>query len=305
MKRISRLVVLAAALVLAGSIIPTAQADTSRTGEMAVSCPSGDEVSAILGGTTTASTRQASRCGYARDTGRVDFEFVDDTLAAMRASIESSGTSVTELVELGSGAFGHQPTDAAFPDTWIVHYEIGNELATIRMPLSQKDEAVAVGNLFKSASAPWVGRTVPAKSVQVKCPTAQAISRIVGETHTAKPNDSDDCNYERADAGSTISYSVDRDFGLVTEERINVELSLKYFTVTTYDFGGLGNGAYAWADASPTLLTWQVREGVVAKLWSWFDNDINRRLAVLFNDAQDNAAAPATPSKPGLPSTGN
>lgn len=302
MKVPTRGIAVAAAILMTAVVVPAAQADDPAVeGEVFVTCPTDAQIDAVLGGTTKSSDRQANGCWYERPTGNVTYQFEQTTLAEARAQAEGQ-SDFTEFPDLGG--FGAEFSDGK----WSVTFGVGDdEVVSMILPPDKRDVSSTLGALFKDATAPWPGVTVSPKPFTAKCPSAEAVSRIAGGTYTAKKDDSSDCNYELPD-GVSISYSIDKNYGSVGESRIGTELSFKFFTVRTFDFGGLGDGAYAWADASPTQLTWQLSDRVVAKLSAWEDNDVIRRLAKLFSDAQTgNDSGPSTPSpsKPGLPSTGN
>lgn len=303
MRPLTRCLAAASALLLLGSVAPTAHADDpAGVGTEYVTCPTNGQIDAVLAGTTKSSNRQANGCWYERPTGNVTYQFDQTTLAEARAQAEGL-SNFTEFPDLGG--FGAEYSDG----TWSVTFGVGDdEVVSMVLPRAQKDLSSTLGTLFKDATAPWPGVTVTPKPFTAKCPSAKDVNRIAGRNYTAKADEYSVCNYELPSDGGRISYYIDKTYGSVDESRIGTELSFKFFTVRTFDFGGLGDGAYAWADASPTQLTWQLSDGVVAHLSSWEDNDDVRRLAKLFNDAQtDNGSTPTTPapSKPGLPSTGN
>ncbi|MDO5737387.1 MAG: hypothetical protein Q4P15_13030 [Propionibacteriaceae bacterium] len=307
-RTLTRGIAATAAILLLGSMIPAAQADPVEPPKPYISCPTNAKVDSILGGVTKSSTRQAHACSYVRDTGRVEFEFVADELAPARATWEL-GFDVVDVPELGPDAFALPvPRGTGFTtDMWYVGYLVRDEMVYLKLPATQKEKAVTLAKAFDASSALWSGPTVPAKPYTAVCPSAKAIGSVLKQTVKLQKVDGDDCNY--AVGQSSLSFSIKKGFGSVAEHRIDLEVGLKTFSVRTYDFGGMGEGAYAFSDASPTFMQWQMCDGVVAGVVAWEDNDVVRRLAQTFAKAQNcsNAGRPSTPkpSKPGLPSTGN
>lgn len=299
MRVLQRGITAAAALLLVGSALSIAHADDPpRKGEAAVTCPTDAQIDAVLGGTTTSSDRQANGCWYERPAGSVAYQFQQGTLAQAREQAESAGTDFTEFPDLGG--FGQSYSDSI----WRVNFPVGDgEVVSMVLPLGQKDVTPALGTLFKEATAPWPGVTVAPQPFTATCPPASGVSRIAGITYTFKPDQYRHCNYVQQDGG-TIEFSIDDTYGSVVEARTGTELSFKFVTsIRTFDFSGLGDGAYAWADASPVFLTWQLRDGVVARMSGGETTDQTRRLAQLFEDAQETGSG--SPPSPGLPSTGN
>lgn len=274
---------------------------------MLVACPDAASVSAALGVPATAAGEHTQDCSYnAGGSAPVHFSFTASTLAELRAEAEASGAAITELAGLGTGAFAY-----ADGGEWLVRYDVGTSAATLSIPVAQQANAVDVAELFASASDDWPAPTVAPADYDLTCPSAAEVTAIAGGTVTATSTTATECIFSHSTSGD-IRYMRVEDFGSVTEYRSDLELKFGMSpiptTVDTFDFAGLGPGAFWWADASPQFVNWQMCDGVVVTVTSWHDEDVLRNLALLLNSRNSctgGGAGTPSPTPPLLPSTGN
>lgn len=318
---IRRVIAAAAALCLAGSLVPVAQADPPEdVVRLLITCPTAAEVSAITGDERTGGmTNWTPGCIYSPvDNGDIYFYLWDYSVQKARQGIELPpkgdfpGQPVFDVSGWGTGAFQYESDGL-----WHVTYPLKDVSATLTVPLGFKGEAVALAQLFAAATYPRPIPTVPPRAFTATCPKTKAVGRIVGETMKVKPNDErNTCEFignEHPEVGygtRHITFSIMSTFGSVVEARSDLELDFRNSPtgVVIQDFTGLGAGAFWWADASPIFLTWQLQKGVVAELYGAKSFDEARHLARLFQEVQgkkEGQPSTPTPSKPGLPSTGN
>ncbi len=174
-------------------------------------------------------------------------------------------------------------------------------------PLAHRDVALTLGHVFVTAITEPPAPTVRARDFTMSCPSAAQISKVLGRDVTFVLGDPKVCAFK--DGDERISFSIVPGYGSIVEYRARVErdLSGAATPVPFLDFGGLTPGAFAWVDLSPTTLSWQLEDGVVARLVASEESDVLRSLAALFAAVQQDGTeptTPASPSKPGLPSTG-
>lgn len=308
MTRIRQAMASAAALCLAGSLAPAAQGDSSGdVVRLLIECPTAAEVADITGRESTLAVGWPTPdCSYSGDAEPVSFALWDVPVDEAREGIEIPpqdgfpGQPVTDVSGWGPGAFQY-----GREGVWYVTYPLQDVSATLGVPLTNKDDAAALAQLFADATYPRPVPTVPPRTFTATCPAAEDVERIMGGSMEVRPTDeSNTCDYV---GDEHVTYSISDTFGSVAEARSDLELDFANSTVTVEDFDGLSDGAFFWVDASPFFLTWQLQDGVVAELYGGRGADETRRLARLFEDAQTGGSATPTappPATPGLPSTG-
>ena len=306
----SRFLSVAFAVALSAAMVPTAVADAPPPEPMMVDCPEASEISAIVGETFTGGADARDSCSYWGPSSMgVSFTFLNEStteyLAGLRTSTEEEGIPLVDVPELGSGAFGYESTydlNLRWDDS-----QPNGQIYYLSVPLTHQNVALSLADLFVGAIAESPAPTVPAKDFAMSCPSAAQVSQTLGQDVTLVPGDQKVCAFK--DGDKSINFSIVPGYGSIVEYRARVErdLSRAATPVPILDFGGLTPGAFAWADLSPTTLSWQLEDGVVAQLVALEDFDVLRRLAALFAAVQHDDTPPTTPPRPGtpgLPSTG-
>lgn len=310
-----RLIALAVALLFSSMSVQNAAADPEppQAGTMLIECPTAAQVSTALGSAVTAGSDHVQDCYYNVTAGGiVHFGFTASTLSELRSEADTSGAAITDLPALDAEAFAY-----ADGGEWLVRYEVGSLAATISLPVADQASDVDLAQLFRSASDVWPAPTVAPVPFTLTCPNAEAVHDVVGgDPVTLAASGASLCNYTQ---GTTeISFDLIEGFGSVTEYRTDLTLQFQMSPIpgpiATFDFSGLGPGAFWWTDASPMFVNWQMCDGVVVRVNSWHDEDRLRDLALLMNSQSPCAGggsptptppSPTVPMTPGLPSTGD
>lgn len=293
------------------ALTPTAVAEEPPWEWPMVSCPTAPELSAIVGLDLSLFSFGRSSCFYVEpNDGQVTFDFYGastEEFVSLRKSVEDKGFTVVDVPELGSRGFKWVDDDVV-----NLRWSDGESVARIyylSVPLAQADVVVSVANLFAAAisNAP---PTVPAKAFTLTCPTAKQVSRALGRTVALVPRDENPCAFEYGD--SAIVFLIAPGYGSIVEFRARQILDYQVGGAPIMgqfrDFAGLTPGAFTFSDLTPPILSWQLEEGVVAQLVASEQDDVVRRLALMFADVQHEGGSPTTPGgteKPGLPSTGD
>lgn len=273
-----------------------------------VYCPEASEISAIVGETFTGGAQARNDCSYSGPSMNISFTFFGGSqtgqLDSLRKRTEEGGTSVVDVPELGTGAFGYDGTD-----DWNLRWEDSQpngQIYYLNVPLTRRDVTLSVANLFVAAIAEPPAPTVPAKAFTMVCPSAAQVSQTLGRDVTPVPGYPKVCAFK--DGDKSINFSIVPGYGSIVEYRARAKRDTTFAGVPPIPFvdvSGVTPGAFAWADLSPITLSWQLEEGVVAQLYALEDFDVLRRLAALFAAVQHDDTPPTTPTKPGLPSTGD
>ncbi|RMB61911.1 hypothetical protein [Tessaracoccus antarcticus] len=293
-----------AAILLVAALAPTARAEDWPM----VYCPTPPEVSATAGLDLSLFAYGEKSCSYVGDgNAGVGFSFdvgSTEDFMRLRTSTEDEGFTVEDVPTLGAGAFSW--VDGAYVNLRWTDGESVSRIYSLSVRLAVDNVAVSLAKLFTAAMG-IAPPNVPAKAFTLTCPTAKQVTRVLGRTATLAPMEYYPCAFTSGDG--VVAFFIAPRYGSIVEFR---EAQIREYQVGGAPlmgqfryFTGLTAGAFEFSDLTPPLLSWQLEEGVVAQLTSPGEEDVLRRLALMFAAVQHGDDSPTTPGKPGLPSTGD